>query len=148
MTTYPGTAQHQALLQAIVARYKDDSRVLAVIVFGSLGRGNWDDYSDIDLDVVMADETTLDVLCELEQLCEALAALNERAALIIPDGDDAGDVVSGCATRWSLETALDIMENDLDYLANGQLLLTDAQQSVFYRVRQAMSSITAVVRWR
>src|SRR5512137_1240571 len=93
MTAYPGTAQHQALLRAIVAQYKDDSRVLAVIVFGSLGRGNWDAYSDIDLDVVIADGTTLDVLCELEQLCEALATLNEKAALIIPDGDDAGDVV-------------------------------------------------------
>jgi len=273
MTAYPGTAQHQALLQAIVARYTDDPRVLAVIVFGSLGRGTWDAYSDIDLDVVIADETTLDVLCELERLCEALTALNERVALIIPDGDDAGDVVmeslmqlsiryhplaqtspnivesmqvlmgsldhaviaaagnanrhgglspsSQLLDRWvryaavanvcpqrkqiwstvevlhrmrsilmeifarthggqrayqvfesdaderlqarlgvtlpqydlislqkSLETALDIMENDLPYLANGQLLLTDAQRAVLNRVRQAMDSITAVARWR
>jgi predicted nucleotidyltransferase len=263
---YPGTAQHQALLQAVLARYKDDSRVLAVIVFGSLGRGNWDAFSDIDLDVVIADGATLDVLCELERLCEAFTALNERVALIIPDGDDAGDVVleslmqlsiryhplaqtspnivesmqvlvgsldhaaiaaAGNANRhggltplsqlldqwvryaavanvclqrkqiWStvevlhrmrnilmeifahthggqrayqvfesdaderlqarlgatlpqydlislresLETALDIVEDDLDYLANGQLCLTEAQRAVLYRVRQAIDSI-------
>lgn len=38
---FPGTPQHQSLLRAIVAFYQHDSRVLAVIVFGSLGRGGW-----------------------------------------------------------------------------------------------------------
>jgi hypothetical protein len=44
----------------------------------------------------------------------------------------------------SLETALDVMEHDLPYLANGQLFLTDAQQTVLYRVRQAMDSVKAI----
>lgn len=92
-TVYPGTAQHQALLQQIVAHYQNDPRVRAVIVFGSLGRGNWDAYSDIDLDVVSADEARVDVLAELEQLCAGFAGLSEKLALIVPDGDDAGDVV-------------------------------------------------------
>ncbi len=55
--TYPGTAEQQALLRAVVAHYRDDPRILAVIVFGSLGRGNWDSYSDLDLDVIIADGT-------------------------------------------------------------------------------------------
>ena len=40
--SFPGTPQHQALLRAIVAFYEHDPRVLAVIVFGSQGRGGWD----------------------------------------------------------------------------------------------------------
>ena len=51
-TMYPGTPEHQALLRAIAEQYADDDRVLAVSVFGSLGRGTWDQYSDLDLDVV------------------------------------------------------------------------------------------------
>ena len=52
---YPGTPQHQRLLKTIVIHYANDPRILAIIVFGSLGRGNWDPYSDLDLDVIIAD---------------------------------------------------------------------------------------------
>lgn len=58
---YPGTPAHQALLRAIVAAYEANPRVRAVIVFGSLGRGNWDAWSDIDLDVLQDDLDTLSV---------------------------------------------------------------------------------------
>lgn len=93
MPVFPGTKQHQALLRCIVAHYQNDARIRSVIVFGSLGRGNWDAYSDIDLDVITADEVQINVPDELRRLCEAFAALDERAAMILPDGDDAGDVV-------------------------------------------------------
>jgi predicted nucleotidyltransferase len=90
---YPGTAQHQALLRAVVDHYNDDPRVLAVVVFGSLGRGTWDIYSDIDLDIVITDESRLDPLHELRRVCEAFQSIGERAAVIVPDGDDAGDLL-------------------------------------------------------
>ena len=93
MTISPGTPQHQALLRTIVAHYDQDPRILAIVVFGSLGRGNWDALSDIDLDVVIADDARIDVVDELRQLCAAFSPLGEHAALIVPDGDDAGDVV-------------------------------------------------------
>ena len=48
----PGTRAHQALLRSIVDAYAADERVLAVGVLGSLGRGTWDEWSDLDLDVV------------------------------------------------------------------------------------------------
>ena len=89
----PGTPRHQALLQATVSYYADDPRILAVAVFGSLGRGTWDRYSDLDLDIVIADGVEIDVVQELRRLCDAFASIAERVALIIPDGDDAGDVV-------------------------------------------------------
>ena len=91
--SYPGTPAHQAMLRAIAQRYTRDARIRSVLVFGSLGRGNWDAYSDLDLDVVIADGLNLDVLGEVRALCEALAATGEHAALIVPRGDDAADVV-------------------------------------------------------
>jgi len=90
---YPGTPQHQALLSAVVSYYADDPRILAVAVFGSLGRGTWDRYSDLDLDVVISADVVIDVVQELTRLCNSFAAIGERAALIIPDNYDAGDVV-------------------------------------------------------
>ncbi len=90
---YPGTPQHQAILRAIVEHYENDPRILAVAVFGSLGRGNWDEYSDIDLDVVIADQISLNAVEELTRLCLAFEALGEHCAIIIPDDTDAGDVV-------------------------------------------------------
>jgi predicted nucleotidyltransferase len=90
---YPGTPQHQAMLRAIVACYAGDPRVSAVVVFGSLGRGTWDSLSDIDLDVVIADGVEIDAVDELGGMCDSLAGIGEKVALIVPDGDDAGDVV-------------------------------------------------------
>jgi predicted nucleotidyltransferase len=90
---FPGTLQHQALLRSIVSYYEDDPRILAVAVFGSLGRGTWDCYSDLDLDVVIADEVEIDVDAELKQLTASFASIGESGALIVPDSDDAGDIV-------------------------------------------------------
>ncbi len=88
----PGTPQHQKLLHSIASYYENDPRILAVIVFGSLGRGNWDCYSDIDLDVVVADGIKIDVEAELVRLCAPSISMDEQIALLIPD-DDSADVV-------------------------------------------------------
>lgn len=88
----PGTLQHQRILHSITSNYENDPRILALIVFGSLGRGNWDRYSDLDLDVVVADGIKIDVEAELIQLGVCLASIDEQIALLIPDGDKA-DIV-------------------------------------------------------
>jgi hypothetical protein len=90
---YPGTPQHQAILRAIVEHYENDPRILAVAVFGSLGRGNWDEHSDIDLDVVIVDQVNINVVEELTQLCLTFGPLAEHLAVIVPDDTGAGDVV-------------------------------------------------------
>lgn len=89
---FPGTLQHQRILQAITSYYENDPRILGITVFGSLGRGNWDCYSDLDLDVVIADNIKVDVEAELIQLGNSLAAIDEQIALLIPE-DDHADVV-------------------------------------------------------
>ncbi len=98
---FPGTPQHQALLRAIVAFYEHDARVLALVVFGSLGRGGWDALSDIDLDVVVADDARIQVADELRRLCASFAPLGEYAALIVPE-DDEGDVVLESLRQFSV----------------------------------------------
>jgi predicted nucleotidyltransferase len=88
----PGTLQHQRILRSIVSYYENDPRILAVIVFGSLGRGNWDAFSDLDMDVVVMDEVEIDIEMELMRLGDSLAAIDEHIAMLIPYGDEA-DVV-------------------------------------------------------
>ena len=52
--------QHQALLGAVVSHYISDARIHAVIMFGSVGRGDWHPNSDLDLDIVIADGLRVD----------------------------------------------------------------------------------------
>lgn len=87
---YPGTPEHQRLLAGIAAYSAADPRILAASVFGSMGRGTWDEHSDLDLDVVTVDGLTLDVPQEVTTLCRALG---EEPAVVVPDRADAADVV-------------------------------------------------------
>nr|AAK28583.1 hypothetical protein [uncultured bacterium] len=93
LSDYPGTLQHQNLLHSIVSYYEHDPRILAIALFGSLGRGSWDSYSDLDLDIIIADSVQIDVNAELKDLSASFAAINEQAMLIIPDGNEAGDII-------------------------------------------------------
>ena len=80
-------------MHAAAEYYADDARMRALCVFGSLGRGSWDAYSDLDLDVVLADEVEVEPLEELRQLGAVFAGLGERVLLIEPDNADAGDMM-------------------------------------------------------
>jgi predicted nucleotidyltransferase len=97
-----GTPQHQQILQAIIEHYADDERILAVLVFGSLGAGNWDTYSDLDLDIVTTDGTSIDITVELESLCTTIKNQHGFDALIIPNNDEEGDVVLSNLVEFSI----------------------------------------------
>lgn len=98
----PGTPRHQALLHAVASYYAADPRVLAVTVFGSLGRGTWDTHSDCDLDVVLADDVALDVVDEVRSLCTALADIGEEPAIILPRNTEEVDVVLCSRLEFSI----------------------------------------------
>lgn len=51
----PGTKIHKQILTILLELFKQDKNVRAFIIFGSLVRGNWDKYSDLDLDVIVID---------------------------------------------------------------------------------------------
>lgn len=77
----PGSPDQRALLQTVAAAYSNDMRVLAVILFGSLGRGNGDEYSDLDVVVIVRDDAVVDIASELVGLRAALAQNGIRTLL-------------------------------------------------------------------
>ena len=87
---YHGTPAHRRFLRAVVGHYAADPRVRAVCLFGSLGRGTWDEYSDVDLDVVVADDAAVDPADEVRRLC---LAAGEEPVVVDRDGPQAVDVV-------------------------------------------------------
>ena len=90
---YPGTAEHRVLLEAVVFVYAEDPRVLAVALFGSLTRGSWDQYSDLDMDIVLADGATVDIDTEVAQLRKFLALIGQQVVMATSNGDDAVDLI-------------------------------------------------------
>jgi predicted nucleotidyltransferase len=98
----PGTPHHRQILRALVAAYADDPRVRAIIVFGSLGRGNWDAYSDLDLDVITTDDVQIIAATEAWRLDEAFQTSGERPGLVIPNGDEEVDIVLLSGTCLSI----------------------------------------------
>jgi predicted nucleotidyltransferase len=101
LKNFPGTLRHQEILQTITDFYDGDARVQAVLLFGSLSRGNWDQYSDLDLDVIMADNVLMDARVELQQLCAAIKQKHGFEAIIIADAEE-GDVVLGNLVEFSI----------------------------------------------
>ena len=95
----PGTAAHQALLRSIIDAYADDERVLAIGVLGSLGRGTWDEWSDLDLDIVVTDDALIDAVGEAQVLCERIG---HAGALVIPSRSGEVDVVLQSLERLSI----------------------------------------------
>ncbi|HEX9035679.1 MAG TPA: hypothetical protein VF808_01680 [Ktedonobacterales bacterium] len=94
-----GNATHQRLLRAMTAYYAAQPWARAFLVFGSVSRGNWDDESDLDLDVVISDAATLDPVGEAARLC---AAIGERPALIAPRRPAAVEVALESLAQFSI----------------------------------------------
>ena len=84
----PGSSYHQALLNIIIALYENRDDVLAVLVFGSLGKGTWDEYSDLDLAVVVQDNAPVDIADELERVRVAFAGQGEPTLFVETAGDE------------------------------------------------------------
>lgn len=97
----PGTKRHQQMLQSILDYYAEDARILAVLLFGSLGRGDWDEYSDLDLDITLVDNASIDARRELANLCASIRDKHGLEALIIADIEE-GDVVLSNLLEFSI----------------------------------------------
>jgi predicted nucleotidyltransferase len=81
-----GSSAHRALIGRVVAHYQRDSRVRAVVVFGSVSGGSWHELSNVDLDIVIEDDAPVVPAGEIAALFGA------RAAIVLTRGDSA-DVV-------------------------------------------------------
>lgn len=117
----PGSPEQQALLQAVAAVYSEDTRVLAVILFGSLGRGNGDVYSDLDVVVIVRDDAVVDIAGELVGLRAALAENGIRTLLT----QAAGNAVY-LTTETLCSVAIDYakLRETPSYLLAGYLVLS------------------------
>lgn len=69
----PGNKTHQEILQALLELFQKDTNIEAFIVFGSLTRGDWDDYSDLDLDAIVKDDRIEAVQKEIVQMLAVLS---------------------------------------------------------------------------
>jgi predicted nucleotidyltransferase len=94
-----GTPAQRALLGSIVAAYAGDQRVLAVGILGSLARGTGDAWSDLDLDLVLADGVVLDAVAEARALCQHLG-LTET--LVVSSRPGEVDVVLPSLEQFSI----------------------------------------------
>lgn len=72
----PGTAIHKQILKTLLDLFKEDKNVRAFIIFGSLARGNWDKYSDLDLDVVVQDLEHDNIKQQIKQMVNLLESNN------------------------------------------------------------------------
>lgn len=69
----PGNKTHQKILQALLELFRNDTNIEAFIVFGSLGRGDWDDYSDLDLDAVVKNDARTVIQKEIAKMLKVLS---------------------------------------------------------------------------
>jgi hypothetical protein len=89
------------------------------VLFGSLARGNWDSYSDIDCDIVVVDDVPINDLHGLRSLENALVNVSEEITFIIPNHGNAGDLqlrsLMQISIRYHLlaHTSPDIVRNML-----------------------------------
>jgi predicted nucleotidyltransferase len=116
----PGSPPQQSLLRIIARLYTEDERVRAVLIYGSLGRDDWDAYSDLDLAVVVRDNVEIDMAGELERVSAALAQDGERVLFTEFDGQ-AGFVVVGSLTGIALD--YDALKSIAPYVLSGWRLL-------------------------
>lgn len=92
-----GSDAHRALIDEVVGHYRDDERIRAVVVFGSVGAGTWHELSDVDLDIVIVDGA---VVVPAE---EVAALFGTRAVIVLARGDQADIVLDSLAEvsiRW------------------------------------------------
>jgi Nucleotidyltransferase domain len=113
-----GSDRHRAIIGQVTSHYRDDDRVRAVSVFGSVSTGAWHELSDVDLDVVVSDGAVMDPAGEV-------AALFGPAAVIVLTGADCADVVLASleevSIRWHPLAATSPNITASVHVAGGQL---------------------------
>jgi len=151
-----GTDGHRALIEQVVAHYRGDARVRAIVVFGSVSTGTWHVLSDVDLDVVTDDGAVI------EPAVEAAALFGPRAAIILP-GTDSVDVVldslEEVSIRWhplattspnicasAQVVAGDLSTADVVAAGDGNRAQPDHQQLLDAFVRDAVYAWKAISR--
>lgn len=79
--------EHRRVLEAVVGYYRDDPRVAGLLLGGSNAAGGMDFYSDVDLDVVVADAAFDAIFGERDRMVAAVGRPLFRFIADIPGGE-------------------------------------------------------------
>lgn len=99
----PGNFFHQKILQILVDLYKNDHNVEALGVFGSVAMGNWDNYSDLDLDAVVKDDSKSAAGKLVEQMISAFKTGDENVLLNFEEGKGEWVIIFDSLDRLSIK---------------------------------------------
>jgi predicted nucleotidyltransferase len=144
------------LIELVIAHYRGDARVRAIVVFGSVSTGTWHDLSDVDLDVVTEDGAVI------EPASEATALFGPRAVIILPRTDSVDvvlDSLEEVSIRWhplaatspnicasAQVVAGDLSTAEIVAAGDGNRVQPDEQQLLDAFVRDAVYAWKAINR--
>ena len=100
--TLPGTENHQCLLSLVLATFIKDKNVRCIILFGSLGRGDWDKDSDIDLDIIVKDDSDKIVSEEIKKLLGEFTKNHQKILLHFNEAPNEITIVFASLDRMSI----------------------------------------------
>ena len=153
-----GSSGHRVIIGEVIDRYRDDGRILAVAVFGSVATGAWHELSDVDLDVVIDDDAAI------VPADEVAALFGPRAVIALPRADSADivlDSLEEVSIRWhplratspnicaSVRVVHGVL-SDADLVAAGEANRTrrDEQHLLDALVREAIGAAKSLTRGR
>lgn len=85
---------HRNVLERAVVRFRDDERVVGLVLGGSLALGGADFYSDVDLYVIVRDEAFDAVFAERDEAAEAIGSPLLRFTVEPVPGDSSDYIVT------------------------------------------------------
>lgn len=98
----PGTKNHQRLLSLTLDTFKKDKNIQSIILFGSLGRGDWDKDSDIDLDIIVKDDSGKIIFEEIEKLLGEFTKNHQKILLHFSEATNETTIVFATLDRMSI----------------------------------------------
>jgi len=128
-TELPGTPSHQRILRCLIDLFDQDAAIRAFGMFGSLVRGDWDVYSDLDLDVVMAETTASQVGRHIANMKDRLATAGYETFLCFEESPNGWVFILDTLDRISIRfhTLEETSPNIIDSLTvlTGELSVDD-----------------------
>ena len=120
----PGTENHQRLLNLILTTFTNDKNIQSIILFGSLGRGDWDKDSDIDLDIIVKDDSGKIVSEEIEKLLGEFAKNHQKILLHFNEAPNEVTIVFDTLDRMSIRFHL-IQDTNWKILDSMKIIVGD-----------------------
>ncbi len=130
----PGNNTHQKILSILLNIFKKDNNILVFGVFGSVAKGNWDKYSDLDLDVIVKDDSKETINSECKTILSVLDKNGFGVSLYFEEF--AGEWVIIFDTLDRISIRFHLLENTIPHILDsfkilyGDLSVDDIHKSI------------------